>query len=436
MNGKFRYMAAVCLSLLLVVPLATVRQQVAAAKVNLRFCWWGSAPRHAATLDAIKLYMKKNPNVHIEAEYMGYDGYYKKLLTQIAGGNAPDIIQLDKQWTAELVAQGDFFLNLNRFKSTLRTNTYNKALLKDYCWRRKKLFGVPTGISSATLLCNQDFFAKYQIPVKTMWTWDEIVAYGKKVHEKDSQAYLLSGDLDIINRLIVHPYVAQKTGETWIRDDYTLALNRKLLTEALRYVASLYSSGTMEPFGESSIFIGKTEQNVRWINGNIGMSLNLIPTISQMKSTTPPGRKFFVAALPMHERAKQSANPLGPSQLLAINKKTRNAEEAVKFLNWFVNGREAALILGTCRGIPASNSARKVLVEADQIDPLVAKALDFAEQKPGKVWGALTENTEISQINKDVIEKVIFKKITPQQGAVQIMKCYQAKLDELKKSQR
>jgi oligogalacturonide transport system substrate-binding protein len=438
MKRMFKIVMAICMGILVLLPAVPDRIQAATkpAAVNLRFCWWGSDPRHKATLNAINAYMQKNPNVKIEAEYMGYDGYYKKLLTQFAGGTAPDIIQLDTQWSAELMAQGDFFLDLNRAKPRLKSNTFSKAMLKDYCIFNQKLIGVPAGVSVVTLLGNKDFFDKFKIPVNTVWSWDKLMEYGKKVHDQDKNAYLTFADIDVVNRLILRPYVSQKTGEVWIRENYTLAFDKKILTEALTYISNLYKTGTLEPFGESSAFVGKMEQNVRWINGNIGLAFALTPTISQMKSTVPAGRKFLVAAVPMNKAAKQSANPLRPSQLLTINKATRNAAEAVKFLNWFVNDPEAAVILGESRSTPAGSSARKALVDAKKMDPLIAEALDFAVKKPGKAWGPLTENTEISQINKDALEKMIFGKITPEQAAEEIIKNYKAKLDELKMGQR
>lgn len=48
--------------------------------------WWGSQARHDATLKVIDLFEKKNPNIKINGEYMGSDGYFDKLNTQVAGG--------------------------------------------------------------------------------------------------------------------------------------------------------------------------------------------------------------------------------------------------------------------------------------------------------------------------------------------------------------
>lgn len=71
--------------------------------VKLRIMWWGSQPRHEATLAALELYTKNNPNVTFEPEYSGMDGYLDKLSTQAAAKNAPDIVQLDPGWMPDYV---------------------------------------------------------------------------------------------------------------------------------------------------------------------------------------------------------------------------------------------------------------------------------------------------------------------------------------------
>lgn len=82
--------------------------------VTLRFAWWGGDDRHTATLKAIEEYQKINPNVKIEAEYQGYDGYNDKILTQLAGGTQPDIMQTIATAAAEYQAAfPDSFVKLD-----------------------------------------------------------------------------------------------------------------------------------------------------------------------------------------------------------------------------------------------------------------------------------------------------------------------------------
>ncbi len=66
---------------------------VQAEDVELRFSWWGGNSRHQATLQAIKAFEQQHPNIKVQAEYAGWEGYLSRFTTQIAGGKEPDVIQ-------------------------------------------------------------------------------------------------------------------------------------------------------------------------------------------------------------------------------------------------------------------------------------------------------------------------------------------------------
>ena len=63
-------------------------------QVTLRFMWWGGDARHEATIQVIEKYMEAHPNVVIEPEFGGSDGYFEKLSTQLYSGTAADIIKI------------------------------------------------------------------------------------------------------------------------------------------------------------------------------------------------------------------------------------------------------------------------------------------------------------------------------------------------------
>lgn len=67
-------------------------------QITLRFSWWGGDDRHEATLEAIKLFEEKYPNIKISPEYSGFDGYQSKLSASLAGGQEADIMQIDQPW--------------------------------------------------------------------------------------------------------------------------------------------------------------------------------------------------------------------------------------------------------------------------------------------------------------------------------------------------
>jgi multiple sugar transport system substrate-binding protein len=89
----------VFLLLLIIVLTVNYSQQ----PINLRVAWWGSQTRHNQTLEVIKLFEKRYPNIKITPEYTSWSDYWTKLNTQAAAQNLPDVIQHDYQYITEWV---------------------------------------------------------------------------------------------------------------------------------------------------------------------------------------------------------------------------------------------------------------------------------------------------------------------------------------------
>src|SRR5690348_7314708 len=72
-----------------------------AARTRLRMTWWGGADRAKRTQAALEAYQKHNTGTQIDTETIGWGDYWTRLATQVAGGNAPDIIQMDYRYIYE-----------------------------------------------------------------------------------------------------------------------------------------------------------------------------------------------------------------------------------------------------------------------------------------------------------------------------------------------
>lgn len=397
-------------------------------QVTLRFAWWGNDARHKATLAAIDDYMKKNPNVKIEAEYMGFDGYNKKLATQLAGNIAPDIFQFTYEWTVDM---NEFMLDLNSVKSQLDLSKLPESALKDFGAYKGKQIMAPSGMFAATTFVNQDFMQKFGIPVDTVWTWEKLIEEGKKIHDKEKSAYLMSADIDVINKLILQPYVMQKSGKGWVNDDFTPGFDKAQLQDGLTYLSNLYKSGAIEPFGDSTAFVGKMEQNPKWVKGEIGMLIDYVQSYDKYKQAIP-NAKLGVSAFPESPGAKQSGNAVIAGTGYSIWEKSKNKEEAAKFINYLINDKEAAKLLTTQRGIPASTVAREALQQSGLLNADISKGLDMAVAKKTVAPNVVSTNAELAQVVKDSIQQLIYDKVTPEKAAEQIMKDFTAKLNEMK----
>ncbi len=425
MKRSVKLMFALCLIAVLCFSLTIY----AAPQANLRFVWWGGESRHKATMDAIELYMKENPGVKINGEYGGFSGYQQKLLTQLAGGMAPDIIQIDQPWLADMMSQGDLFVDLYKQKE-IQLSGFDKKFLKSQCEWNGKLAGLPTGVSGLIYFANTDFLAKHKIAPTIKWDWDKLLEVGTRVHKENKDHYLLTMDLTHLEYMI-KMYVKQNTGiQQWVNDDFTPGFDKASLTKAFAYYQKLLQTGTIPPLEDTILFTGKTEQNPKWGNGQIGLAENWV---SASPLFTLDGKlKLAVMAPPVMSGSKNSGIIVRPAQMIVINKKSSNVKEAAKFVNWFFNNSKAAMLLKTERGIPPTQSALKALQNANQIEANMVKGINLSMKAAGTPENALTTNKELNTIFDDYIQKVGFKRLTPEDAADRMLKDFKAKLAELK----
>ena len=231
--------------------------------VTLRFSWWGSDSRHQALLAVIEAYEKKNPNVSVEAEYQGYDGYYEKIMTTLSSNTAPDIIQLSKEWLPDIQGAKHYLADLSTLPVDL--STLKDRLLEIAGTYNGEPNMFPCTVGGSVTYVNTDFAKIYGIDLSKNYTWDEIKELGKSVHEQDEDAYLMTADADMLNRLFVQPYLAQKTGKPLIDEaTYTMNFTEAEAAEAFQNVVELYETNTLEPFGGSGNLCGtgRPEQQV------------------------------------------------------------------------------------------------------------------------------------------------------------------------------
>lgn len=98
-------------------------------KVTLRFTWWGNADRAARTEQAVAAFEKANPDIDIQTSYSTYESYKQKLATQAAGGDVPDLIQLDYRQISQY-AGSEILLDLGTRRKELPTEEMDAGLLK------------------------------------------------------------------------------------------------------------------------------------------------------------------------------------------------------------------------------------------------------------------------------------------------------------------
>jgi oligogalacturonide transport system substrate-binding protein len=262
------------------------------------------------------------------------------------------------------------------------------------------------------------------------YTWDEFMDLGKTIHEEDQDSYLMTADIDVLNRLIIPSYLAQMTGTCLVNDEtYELNFTQEQMEKAFQLVKDLYSSNTVEPFGEGSVFAGQMDQNTKWVNGQIGLLLDITGGLAKYKASI--SSELDVLPIPRNTDAKCSGVDFAGNTGFCINDNSAVKEEAAKFLDYLLNDPEAALIIKSSYGYNSTSTAIAALEEKGEIDATLKKAIEIA-QPDSMTSNAVSNNTELETLRKDILQEVIYEDITPAEAAEEIVNQYQKILSELK----
>lgn len=406
--------------------------------VELRFAWWGSDDRHEAYIAAMNKYMELNTHVKIIAEYGGWDGYKEKLYTQLASGNAPHIFQNHYTWLPEQAVWDSSMVmkDLYQYKDIFDMSIFPEDFLKQYVVYDGKLLAIPSSINSDVVVANKKLFDEAGIEYDKDWTLEDFFEANKKLKAINPEYYFENGMAAAdIHMYWFLAYLVQKTGLPYTTD-YQLSYDEATLIEAFQFIERYFEEGVVEPLGTLELYSGKYSQNPKWIKGESAISFGMLSTIEATVNALGDYADYAtVIKLPVMKDAKDPYYQMKVGQIFSIPNSVGEAEaaEAAKFLAWSVTDTEAGLLLKLSRGIPISEVQMQALSDAGLISPLATQAMNYAKEiGQGIGQDALIRNNEIAEIGADMISKVAFGMITPEEAAKQYKELINKKLLEIK----
>ncbi len=391
--------------------------------ITLRFAWWGGDERNAATLEVIEQFEALHPNVTIEAEYGGNDGYHDKLATQLASGTAADIVQVDPETFPQYVSTGDYFVNYMDYSNMdLSTFDENYISLEINGRYDGKQLGLPTGISGAGILVNQDLADEIGIDFTQAYTWDDLLEMGRKVREYDDSMYLLCANKEYIVNLIVFNYGKQLCGSTLFdKETGELNITEEQMAELMQYVKKLYDEGVVAPASYQAAYGGDNLQSdANWIAGKYVSALTYISTIDVMVAANDSAN-YSMSQLPMLSGCTEKGWASNTPQVMAVTKTCEHPEMAVEFMNYFFNNETALATLGATRSVPPTENARKICSENGKLSEVTMEGANIAAAAGGTPNDKISSSEEAKTILVDAVETVGYGATTPEEAASEII---------------
>ncbi|MDR1588514.1 MAG: extracellular solute-binding protein [Treponema sp.] len=391
--------------------------KAASAGNVIRWAYWGSESRVKRSQEAIDLYRGLRPGVLVNPEVSGGTGdHFAKVDTQIAGGSGPDIIQMGGNIN-DYVKRG-VLLPLDQYAGNLLDTSVIDPGALESGTVNGRLYGVSTGISMPALVYNKSLLERHGAPLpNVVSTYDEFRSYLAAIKAKLPAGVYPMQDIG-----------AQTSNSTpfgyWLRYNGTpLYDETSHSSEISPAIAQKYfelfkdyrdkglvpppdvAAGYAETNADSSAIIaGKVAISYCWTNQLAGLQAATADELDLMEF---PGAEATLALWP------------APSQFYTVNKDSKNAEEAVQFINFLVNSPDAAKILGNDRGASASASARA----AGAPDANDRKVLDFlaiAGLHSSKETAHLPNDTEFNSTLYLIYQQVAFGQLTVEKGGQQV----------------
>lgn len=420
-----------CFSLSLFASLLLLALPARAQTTTLRFSWWGSDGRHKATLAAIDLYQKKNPNVKIEAEYGGFDGYEQKMKVQMAAGTAPDVVQIDQPWLPDLAGSKNFLLGLDK-NPEMELSGFDADFMEDFCTFGGRVVAVPAGTNAQTQLVNLTLAKKLGFSLDKPLDWDTLITEARRINKSAPGTYLFNYD-GLSHWGFLSGQLRQLAGQPIVDDSGRITFTKAQAVRSFQWLLDAVDAGVFQPIGEAALFSSKPEQNPKWTGQQVLSTTQWTSGLAKDKSTLPAATEWTVILPPTFAGLKSGTAMIRPASVYAVTARSKSAKEAVRFISWLTNDAEAALILGTVRSVPASSLARAALAkDPNAIDPLQTKAIELAAKSRLKPDTVLSSNSQIQTILGDLCNLVEFKQMSPEKAADELIVRMTRKIEELK----
>ena len=343
--------------------------------VTLTMSWWGGESRHNAYQEAIKAFSAEHSSITVNPTFAAWSGWEDTMSTKFAGGVAEDVCQINWNWLYNYSGNGQTFIDLNSVTDYLDMSQWDDAKLAA-CNVANAQQCVPVAMTGRIFFWNMTTFNKAGI-TEVPKTLDDLMNAGKAFQEKLGDDYypLHLGAYDRMILMVF--YLESKYGKDWA-DPTTSTLNysEDEIVEGLNFIKSLVDDHVMMNLKDyySANSDTATHQSNEWITGKIAGIFEWDSAATKYSSALDDDNKdgFTVG-----EEIKFGDYNGGFSKVsmgLAITKTCEHPAEAATLINFLLNEKEGAEIMGSECGLPASKAGLEAAQAAGKIKELVAEA--------------------------------------------------------------
>jgi len=337
-------------------------------------------------------YEAKNPNVKIDWKDYPYDAVLNKLMTNIAGGNAPDVVNLNTE-LANQMGTKDALVDFNQELTADQKAAYFQGIYSS-TEMNGKAFALPWYTGLPVLFMNKDLVVKAGLnPDNPPKTKQELNEWGRQIKEKTG----------------AYGYIFTMEARTLLEE------NLPFLTED--YKKAAFNTPEVEAYVNENVqllkdgvipkdIINYDKQVQYFASEQVAMSLSSSPFINKIKTAAPDVyNKMLAVPSPVGKAGIRYSNTMN----IVVPSATSHKKEAVDFAVFVTNAANQVEFSKIANTLPSTVESAKdpFFSENDGTLEGVAKtvsavSLDKAEDFYIGVESAKDVNQTITKALQDI----------------------------------
>lgn len=340
-------------------PKEEPKEEIDYSKVDFRIAWWGGEARTTNTMAFIDEFEKQFPGLEVEVEFNGsFNDYFTSMNTQAAGGDLPDVFQMDVGKFYEF-ANNKQLLELSPLYadgSVDMSNVPDGAIAAgNVC---DGTYGVACGLNGFVMHYNPELAAKAGVTIENGMTYSEFFAAAEKVLEK-------TGARAVAPSLVHETFLRSLGGDVYATSGDAFGFTK----DDLKAWGKVYLKGYADDIWATQENTVETATAARYASEEIWCHFESSNQIGSYEKSS--GKTLAMVTTPIADNATVvDATYMKPAMLWTVAANTEYPEIAAAFLDFYVNNTVVYDIMGIDRGVPISTKVQEYLTpnlsEADK----------------------------------------------------------------------
>jgi ABC-type glycerol-3-phosphate transport system substrate-binding protein len=310
----------------------------------------------AANKQLVDEWNKANPNIQVTYVQGSWDNVNDQLVTQFAGGTAPDVIHNDSPALSGFASDG-YLLDLKdklpaELKSDIPQTAWDTVTFGDGKGGQG-VYGVPFLQESQVIIANKKLLdeAKVRIPTAdNPWTWDEFSEAAKKMTKGESYGVAWAMKSPVNKTLNLALNFGGTFFQTGADGKTTVKVGPEEREVLQRIHDQLYKDKSADP---DALGQGTADPLPAFYKGKFALLPAGVYLRQQVVEQAPDGFEWVTLPAPKGTSAQQGA----VSQTLSIAQESEHPDEAMKFISFFLNGANQAKLAKGDWLLPTSQKA-------------------------------------------------------------------------------